>query len=359
MNTHQTVPDAPPPYANSAQTVQHRYPISDRSGKQWGMLTFASGARSANAIPRFYENDLIHGVVDVDKIEAIRTVNIKATGSAITGPMADEKTTFWKFSTCLWTRKTAPADVGNCVCSFSIPIPSEVGLHGDPASVRLPETFLERHTRVTVLYELSVTLSRGMFRPDIYFQTRFRYMPCTRPGAPSPLRQRAYRLGEPLRGPRHDLAGWETSPTVMAHGHVWRGLHVFRTRPAVVHCANVLISMQLCYTRGSVIPCWITLASEDPEALELFASPDAMVLHLRRRVRSRNMSPMALTDVDESLTTAALASWWPRPEHDSNELTRTLEGELSAPVDLVSSSALSMFSISVRNGPRCVPSIWN
>ncbi|KAF7357120.1 hypothetical protein MSAN_01306100 [Mycena sanguinolenta] len=337
MNTHQTA--QPPPYTSNAQTVQHRYPISDKSGKQWGMLTFASGARSTNSIPRFYEDDIIHGIVDVDKIDSIRTVTIKVAGSVITGPMADERTTFWKYSTCLWTRKTAPADVGNRVCSFSIPIPTEVCLKGNPETFRLPETFLERHTRVTVLYELSVTLSRGMFRPDIYFQTRFRYMPCTRPSAPSPLRQRAYRLGEPLRGPRHDPAGWKTTPTVMAHGYV------FRTRSAVVHCA-LSLARPLSYTRGSVIPCWITLASEDPEALEFFATPDAMVLHLRRCVRSRNLSPMALNDVDESFTTVGLASWWARPEYDSNEFTRTLEGELSVPADLVSSSALSMFSIS-------------
>jgi hypothetical protein len=89
-------------------------------------------------------------------------------GSVITGTMVNDRTTFLKLSTVLWTRPTAPPGIGRAVWPFSIALPSEVTiLHsGQPSTFRLPENFLERHTRVTVLYEISVTLSRGMFRPD-------------------------------------------------------------------------------------------------------------------------------------------------------------------------------------------------
>jgi hypothetical protein len=82
--------------------------------------------------------------------------------------MVDDRTTFLKLSVCLWTRKTAPLDAGRYAWPFSIPIPREVTLPmgGHLSTFRLPESFLERQTRVTVLYEISVTVSRGMFRPD-------------------------------------------------------------------------------------------------------------------------------------------------------------------------------------------------
>ncbi|KAF8217696.1 hypothetical protein K438DRAFT_2037573 [Mycena galopus ATCC 62051] len=361
MSVPQAAPETPlqppPAYGVSSTGVRHRFPLVDKRGKQWGSLILESGARSPSSIPLFYEDDTIYGSVemDVDKADSMRSVTVKAAGSIVTGHMADDSTKFWKVSTCLWTRKTASPDVGRCAWPFSIQIPNEVVLSqmgGQPSTFRLPENFLERQTRVTILYEISVTVSRGIFRSDSYFKTRFRYVPCTRPNPPSALRQQAYGFNVPLRGPRDDTEGWETSVTAMAHGHL------FGTQQAVVQC-TLSLARPLCYTRGSVIPCWLTLESGNTQALDLYAAPDAVVLHLRRCVRHRNASPMATQSVDgeQSLTTLSLAAWWPRPEYDSSEYTRTLEGELRVPADLISSSAMGAFSLSYTvdlGPPDCV-----
>ncbi|KAJ7904036.1 hypothetical protein B0H13DRAFT_1620928 [Mycena leptocephala] len=340
-------PSQPPPYVlDGERGVRHRFSLLDKRGKQWGVFTLESGARSANSVPLFYEDDTIHGSFEtlIEKDDSMRSVTVKVAGSVITGTMVDDRTTFLKLSTVLWTRPAAPPGIGRAVWPFSIALPSEVTiLHsGQPSTFRLPENFLERHTRVTVLYEISFTLSRGMFRPDSHFKTRFRYVPCTRPDPPSALCQRAYRLNRPLRGPTRDPEGWETGGTAMAHGHV------FKTRQAVVQY-SLSLARPLCYTRGSVIPCWIALSSGDTEALEMHASPDALVVHLRRCVRWQNTELPGIQSVEgtTALTAVALAAWWPRPEDPRTDAyTRVLEGELRVPDDLVSSSAMGTFSIS-------------
>lgn len=82
--------------------------------------------------------------------------------------MADDRVRFLKLSTCLWSHKTAPLPIGCGFWSFSLPLPNEVTVttSGQPSTFRMPESFLERHTRVTVLYEISVAVSRAMFRSD-------------------------------------------------------------------------------------------------------------------------------------------------------------------------------------------------
>ncbi|KAJ6536933.1 hypothetical protein B0H19DRAFT_1382759 [Mycena capillaripes] len=344
------VPDVEPPAytPSSARGVRHRFPLLDKRGKQWGILTLESGARSANSTPLFYEDDTIYGSfeTEIEKGDSIRSVTVKVTGAVITGPMVDDRMQFLKVSTCLWARQNATPDAGRFFRPFSIPLPSEVASQSDgqPSTLRLPESFLERHTRATVLYEVSLTVSRGLFRPDSYFKTRFRYVPCTRPDAPSALRQRAYRLNRPLRGPANDPAGWKTSTTAMSHGHV------FRTRQAVVQC-TLSLARPLFYTRGSVIPCFLTLSSGDPDALELHAAPTALTVHLRRRVRYAAADRPTLHSVagaQESLAVVARAAWWPRDagSEDEEEHTRTLEGEVRLPPELAASADMGSYSIS-------------
>src|SRR5690606_22187449 len=59
--------------------------------------------------------------------------------------------------------------LGHCVWPLSIPIPRTVELPsgaGDVRSYRLPETFLERYTKVSVQYDLQIIISRGKLRSD-------------------------------------------------------------------------------------------------------------------------------------------------------------------------------------------------
>ncbi|KAJ7476345.1 hypothetical protein B0H11DRAFT_2032019 [Mycena galericulata] len=342
--TQDSLPAHPPAYAlGGHHGVQHQFPLLDKQGKQWGILICDSSARSSRATPLFYEDDTIWGSVQmvVEKGDSMRSVTVKIAGSVVTGSNLDDRKTFWKFSTTLWTRGTSPPEIGHHTWPFAVPIPSEVSIahDGSSATFRLPESFLERHTRATVLYDISVVVSRGFLRADSTFKTRFRYIPCTRPNPPSALRQEAYRFNHSLAGPRDDPEGWYTSATTTAHGNV------FGMRQADVQCM-LSLALPLCYTRGSVIPCYLTLESEDLDALSLFAAPDTVQMHLRRCVRYQGTSLAALAPVGpaESRATLAAAVWWPHPEEDGAH-TRTLEGEIRVGAELVSTSAMGHFRV--------------
>ena len=61
---------------------------------------------------------------------------------------------------------------GHCVWPLSIPLPRTVVVptgSGEMRSCHLPETFLERNTRVSVQYELTINISRGILRSDNRF----------------------------------------------------------------------------------------------------------------------------------------------------------------------------------------------
>jgi hypothetical protein len=71
--------DAPPPYNPEGDLgVEHRYPLSDRSQKQWGVLTLASAAKSPRSTPIYYEGDAVRGTfeMEVDNADSIRSINI-------------------------------------------------------------------------------------------------------------------------------------------------------------------------------------------------------------------------------------------------------------------------------------------
>jgi hypothetical protein len=58
---------------------------------------------------------------------------------------------------------------GHCVWPLSFPLPKTVVVptgSGEMRSCRLPETFLERDTRVSVQYDLTINISRGILRSD-------------------------------------------------------------------------------------------------------------------------------------------------------------------------------------------------
>ncbi|KAJ7220985.1 hypothetical protein C8J57DRAFT_1198680 [Mycena rebaudengoi] len=347
-------PSDPPVYsrraAHSTETdtrlVEHVFSLSDQRGKRWGTLLLKSSARTSRSSPVFHQDDLIQGSFELEneKGDALRKITVTVKGSIVSGTMVDDTKTFLDLSVCLWSRKTSAPRTGDCVWPFSIQLPHDA-YSASGARASLPETFLERHTRVTVLYEISVHASRSLFlfRADNNFSTRFRYIPRTRPSSPSVLRQLAYRENQSLPGPYEDPAGWETSPTEMAHGSI------FRTRQTVIQC-TMSLAKPLTYTRGSVIPCWITLESGDLEALDLCSRPDALAVNLRRCVRYQTTSLVSIQDVasTQSFVDCAVATWWTKDEADGTDATyrRNLEGEIRLPIELISSCAMDQFSVS-------------
>ena len=107
------------------------------------------------------------------------------TGRILTGSHIDDSFAFLNHTQPIWAkypdfpRLPSPSDaalsdrlLGHCVWPLSIPIARTVNAPtgaGDTRSFRLPETFLERNTRVSVQYDLTINVSRGKLRSDNWF----------------------------------------------------------------------------------------------------------------------------------------------------------------------------------------------
>ncbi|KAK7059743.1 hypothetical protein R3P38DRAFT_3168199 [Favolaschia claudopus] len=244
--------------------------------------------------------------------QSLRSVTIKATSSIEAGTMILDNLTFWKVFDCLWSRKTALQDSGDYVWPFLLAIPS-----GIPIRVN------------NQMWTVSP------------FEIRFKYVPCTRPDTPSALRQQVYHPSLLLHGTSSDSEGWEACGFVVVHGHV------FETQQATVTC-TLWLALPLCYTCGSVIPCWLALQSGDPDAYEPLLGPGAWTLHLRRCVRYESTSLLAqqTSEGEQTVTLVRLAAWWTYPGDGQNPYTRTLQGESRIPAEAVSSCSIATYSLS-------------
>ncbi|KAJ7761954.1 hypothetical protein DFH07DRAFT_814637, partial [Mycena maculata] len=249
---------------------------------------------------------------------------------------------------------------GKYTWPFSIPLPPTVslpGVGGRDEVFRLPPTFFERHTRAHVEYDIIVRFTRAKLRSDHRLSTTLNYMPLSRPGPPSRLRQLAYQQHTALLGPDSDPEGWHTLPFAKTRGKL-----AGASRSVEAKC-KLSLATPLCYTRGAVIPCAIVVECSDPQALELLTSPEAIVLRLRRNVRFHTGEKAATHFGDvptklvwkEELEHSELASWWPAAdralETDStdaiaiNAFRRMLKGEIHLKPDLIQSSAMAHFRI--------------
>lgn len=104
------------------------------------------------------------------------------TGRIITGADSDSIVTFLSHTVPIWSKSLdvprLPSTsegangsklLGNCVWPLSIVLPRTVNVPGGAGQIetfRLPETLQERHTRVSVQYDLTIHISRGKLRAD-------------------------------------------------------------------------------------------------------------------------------------------------------------------------------------------------
>lgn len=101
---------------------------------------------------------------------------------------------------------------------------------------------------------------------------------------------------------------------------------------------------QLCYTRGTVLPCFLTLQGGDANTLDLVSSPSAVVAKLQRRVRFFNKPLQTWHESSEDLGSAV---WWPAVSVQSTANVRHLEGEIKLTKDLRPTTSIGHFSITV------------
>lgn len=144
----------------------------------------------------------------------------------------------------------------------------------------IPQTFLERHIGVNVQYELGLVVTHGTFTPDSKVKTVIVYTPSVKPPVPSSLHQ----TGTPLPRPDVDPEGWYALPKLIIKGEL------LGERQVELGC-TLSLAKPLCYARGTVIPCHLTITSVDMNALDLLAVPkSAPLVRLMRRVRYRQDS---------------------------------------------------------------------
>ncbi|KAF7316680.1 hypothetical protein HMN09_00400900 [Mycena chlorophos] len=334
------------------EPVEHTFPLFDGRGNPWATLTLRSSAKSTKSVPTFHEKEHINGSFELtaEKGDSIQSVTVTITGRVVTGSTIDDSYTFFSHSLPLWSKAESRSSgaaaklLGTTSWPFSIPMPKTVGLkEGSRADVqyRLPETFLERHIRGSISYEISVLVSRGKLRSDCEIKTRFAYIPGIRPDPPSLLRQLAYREHAELPGPEVDPLGWFGSTTAVVRGSV------FKTRQAAIHCMLSLAN-PLSYTRGTVIPVRLMLESTDGQALDIMSAPSAPVITLRRHVRYQNLATSTKRAADwvDAVEDVCRAVLWPSASGVDAAYSRCLEGEIKLPKDLASTSSIGLFTVS-------------
>ncbi|TRM64222.1 hypothetical protein BD626DRAFT_249145 [Schizophyllum amplum] len=347
------------------------------------VLHLRSSARSAKSLPTYFEKESVVGALHVraGRLEGVHGITATVTGRVHTGSRPEDALTFLSESVSLFARPPGPSrrvSVANIVrpstsngahgrrpstsaaaplaglpagpaqespsttairtFPLCISLPREVALDGH--RVKPPETFIEKRTAVSVQYELTVTLSRGMLRSDTQISTFIAYVPSTRPSAPSLVRQLAQEQHLPVPGPADDPQGWVTLAAGIIKGKV------FKARKVELQC-TLSLAKPLAYTRGSAMPVSITILSRDAQALDLLAAPAALSLRLRRRVRywaapSARPREVAWSEATEDV---ASATWWPDTTPAPGGVRR-LAGEISLPRDLTPTGGVHTFSVS-------------
>ncbi|PFH53152.1 hypothetical protein AMATHDRAFT_55616 [Amanita thiersii Skay4041] len=341
------------------EPTEHVYHLSEGKGNPWATLKVYSSAKSTKSLPTFFEKEPVTASLEVhaEKGDSIQQITAIVTGRLITGASSSDELTFLCETLPIWAKSPTIHRVpshsegasgakllGKCEWPISITLPKAVNIpnaNGEACFYRLPETFLERHTKVSIQYDLTIYISRGKLRANSQIKTAFGFVPSTRPSPFSVPRQLAYQQGTPLPGPLDDPEGWKILRPVSARGIM------FKSRKVEVRCTFSL-AKPLSYTRGSVLPCRITLEGNDVATLDAFSMPSSIAVVLRRRVRWYHQTSSARQDVawNDSVEDVGTAVWWPSGDGRTDRFTRHLEGEIRLAKDLRPTSAMGHYSLS-------------
>ncbi|KAI0658076.1 hypothetical protein C8Q70DRAFT_996338 [Cubamyces menziesii] len=352
--------------------TEHCYHLVTSKGQPWLTLKVFSKAPAPNYLPAFYQGETITGYVKLtlETGEAIKSVSIQIIGQ-MTSSVTDVLN-FVQLSSMLWNRtpvagpsssSVATPDklIGDYEWPFSIMLPDECELKSPNGSLEkypLPASFSERMARVHIQYQLVVTIHRSRFRVDSTLGTVLGYCPIIRPNAPSPTRQLAYMENFPLIGPDGDPDGWKCLQPLRILGSV------FSTRTVEATC-SLALAKPLCYTRGSVIPCLLTIETSDPQALLLLSAPRSPVVRLVRRISAHEPTAGSVgvkgakkfpgLEYESNVQEVTTAVWWQDPHGSDprNPQRKVLHGEIHLSKSLKPSCCLGRFEISYSVAVCC------
>ncbi|KDR84257.1 hypothetical protein GALMADRAFT_54975 [Galerina marginata CBS 339.88] len=383
-------PGAPPRYSAvfgdpeqdeffGAQPTEHEYFL--RSGliksKPWARLRIRSRPSSTpNKAPKFFGGDNIAGMVglNLDSPQVVNSISLLLRGRIVTSFAVGGSYTFLEYSHNVWNKSAGDPRgttagqkfngklLGNFEFPFSFPFAVEADIlqpssgSGKRASrpelvYRLPQSILEHNLKSNVEYELALHIAHGPFRADSTLKASVIFIPEITPDPPSVMRQNAYMANSRLPGPETDLEGWVSLPKLLVKGLMEKCRHVELEY-------SLYLASPLCYTRGTVIPCYLVISSQDSRSLELLASPKLQYIRLARRVtlfenplkgieqHVQGKQPKVLEEFDE----AELAVWWSPPKDVlQDQHVKRLEGEIHLAKELPPSSNFLPFSIEVSH----------
>ncbi|KAI0634594.1 hypothetical protein C8Q77DRAFT_768334 [Trametes polyzona] len=338
--------------------TEHLYHLMTSKNLPWLTLKVISKAPAPHNLPSFYEGETIVGtvVLQLEKEEPVKAVSIQIFGQMTSSAM--DVLTFVQTSQILWSQSDSPSSSthpgklrGAYSWPYSISLPEYCVLKSSNRvnqQYPLPASFSERMARVHIQYQIVVTVHRSRFRVDSTLGTVIGYCPLIRPEAPSLARQIAYLESSPLIGPDGDPDGWKCLAPLRVDGSV------FSTRTVEATC-TLALAKPLCYTRGSVIPCLLTIETTDPQALDLLSAPRTPVVRLLRRISTQDATAgsagaktLARLDYEVTVQEVTAAVWW-TDSHSRDPRCpqrRVLHGEIHLSAGLKPSCRLGKFELS-------------
>ncbi|KAF9528292.1 hypothetical protein CPB83DRAFT_814250 [Crepidotus variabilis] len=412
------VTDAPPPpryslvFGDPDEQVPSDSPQSQHDfwfssgvfkSRPWaGLRIFTRPSLTTHRVPRVYGRDAVAGLIllELSSTTTINSIVLSLKGRIVTSFAEQGVYTFLEENLIIWTRQsgsssqpTSPVSPtspfvltqpggskiegkfppGSHEIPFTIPFPTEInistgytgkGRRSDRPELLCytPQSFLERHLNANIEYELVVKINYGILKQDFKLTTslRFRlkapiiYIPEIRPESPFQKRLTCYMYNLPLVSSPDDPDGWQALPSINITG-------TFGREKAVV------LEYTLCYTRGTVIPCFIQLSCPDRQCLAALSTPALQNVRLGRRVtyfkdpnkgidqhfqirafpESRSVAkyPSSSWEFDEAET----AIWWEPQQLDNGSSfssdVRWLEGEIHLADDLPPTSSFVPLTI--------------
>ncbi|PPQ66184.1 hypothetical protein CVT24_000161 [Panaeolus cyanescens] len=374
---------------SDAQPTRHQYASStsgllSKTKKPWlelDLITRPTTIPQWLNTPRYFGGDNITGTVGLklDSAQSISSIVILLRGRIITSFEDFGSFIFLQYTHPVW--KKADGDprstttsgtttfngklVGEYEFPFSFPFPTETDLAECPgyktsnigrASDRrdsvnpvfpCPQTFLERNLPINIEYDLVLQVHHGLLRPDTKIKTSIVFIPKITPGPSSFMRAEAYAQASLLPSPLSDPEGWHASEPLNITGTTTSGRKV--DVEYTLYLAN-----PLSYTRGTVIPCYVTIACQDLDVLQDLSNTKGKQVKLTRTVHFflnppkevdrylKGNKPLFQMEVDEIDT----AIWW-RPSKDAvqESTCSILEGEIHLANTLVPSSDFLPFKV--------------
>ncbi|CAA7259379.1 unnamed protein product [Cyclocybe aegerita] len=367
--------DPEEPIRPGASHTEHEFSLQTGlfTSKTWVKLRILTRPSSvAHNVPKIFGGENVSGIVQLilENSQAVHSIVISLKGRIVTSFSDIGYYTFLDHSCTLWDKSMgdprAPGVgtkfdgklTGDYELSFSFPFPTEVdissGTVGKGKRVAraalvcpTPQTFLERDISANVEYELVLQITHGILRTVSKLKAPVIFIPQITPDPPSPMRQLAYSENAMLPGPEADIEGWTALRTLEVRGVLED------SKPFDLHY-TIYLATPLCYTRGTVIPCYLMISSQDTRSLDTFADPKSQHVRLVRRVRffedpskgiGQSLSGKA-PKVSEEIDEAEVAVWWVPPKDVPQEPSnRRLEGEIHLSNDLVPSSDFLPFKV--------------